>query len=137
MPILYNFHILLANFYTIFGTNILSQCPVPVPVCCILFVLQKIHIKRSPNGINIDEDYVWNIYEFWEVESTRDDARGAHEAGGAPQGGGRAPDPRGQSVRRLVPFFLRKKANFRIEIVLKFHPNRSYGSLDIKETVKG
>ena len=41
---------------------------------------------------------------------------------------GRAPDPRGHPVRRLEPFFRCKKANFRIEIVLKFQPNRSYGS---------
>ena len=59
--------------------------------------------------------YFWNICDFWEEESTRDDARGDHEAGG-----GRAPDPRGHPVRRLVPFFRRKKANIRIQIVLKF-----------------
>ena len=41
---------------------------------------------------------------------------------------GRAPDPRGHPVRRLVFFFRRKKANIWIEIVLKFQPNRSYGS---------
>ena len=55
----------------------------------------------------------------------RDDARGGHEVGG------RAPDPRGHPVRRLMPFFRGKKANIRIEIVLKFQPNWSYGSLGI------
>ena len=40
MPIFYNLHILLATFYTIFETNILIQCPVPVPVCCIFFISQ-------------------------------------------------------------------------------------------------
>ena len=30
-----------------------------------------------------------------------------------------------------VPFFWRKEANIRIKIVLKFKPNRSYGSLGI------
>ena len=122
MPIFYNFHILLATFYTIFGTNILIQCPVPVPVCCMFFVSQNIHIKRSPNGIKTNGDFFWNICDFWEEKSTRDDARGGHEARG------RAPDPRGHPVRRLMPFFRRKKANIRIEIVLKFQPNRSYGS---------
>ena len=92
MPILFNFHILLATFYTIFGTNILIQCPVPVPVCCMFFVSQKIHIKRSPNGIKTDGDFFWNICDFWEEESTRDDARGGHEAGGAP-GGQARPGP--------------------------------------------
>ena len=118
MPIFYNFHILLATFYTIFGTNILIQCLVPVPVCCMFFVSQNIHIKRSPNGIKIDGDFFWNIYNFWEEKSTRDDARGGHEAGG------HAPDPRGHPVRMLMPFFRRKKANIQIEIVLKFQPNR-------------
>ena len=86
MPIFYNFHILLATFYTIFGTNILIQCPVPVPVCCMFFVSQKIHIKWSPNGIKTYEDTFWNICEFWEVESTRDDARGATRQGARPRG---------------------------------------------------
>ena len=53
---------------------------------------------------------------------------GATRQGGAPQGVRRALGPRGHPVRRLVPFFRRKKANFWIEIVLKFQPNRSYGS---------
>ena len=44
---------------------------------------------------------------------------------------GRAPDPRGHHVTRLVPFFRRKKANIWIEIVLKFQPNQSYRSLGI------
>ena len=128
MPILFNFHMLLATFYTIFGTNILIQCPVPVPVCYMFFVSQKTHTKRSPNGIKTDADLFWNICEFWEVESPRDSARGGHGVGSAPQGVRRAPDPCGHPVRRVEPFFRRKKANFRIEIVLKFQPNRSYGS---------
>ena len=128
MPILYNFHIHLATFYTIFGTNILIQCPVPVPVCCMFFVSQKTHTKRSPNRIKTYGDLFWNLYKFWEVESSQDDARGGHEAGGAPQGVRRALAPRGHPVRRLVPFFRRKETNIRIEIMLKFQPNRSYRS---------
>ena len=84
MPIFYNFHILLATIYTIFGTNILIQCPVPVPVCCMFYVSQKPNIKRNPNGIKTDGTYFWNIWKIPEEESTRDDARGSHEAGGAP-----------------------------------------------------
>ena len=81
----------------------------PVPVCCMFFVSQQIHIKRSPNGIKTDGDFFWNICDFWEKESTRDDDRGGHEAGGAPQGVRRALDPRGNIVRWLEPFFRRKK----------------------------
>ena len=66
--------------------------------------------------------FFWNICEFWEVESTRDNARGAHEGEGCALG------HRGHSMRRLVPFFRRKKANIWIKIVSKFQPNRSYGS---------
>ena len=70
------------------------------------------------------EIFFWNIYDFWEEESTRDDARGGHETGGQ----ARALDPCGHPVRWLVPFFRHKKANIQIEIVSKFQPNRSYGS---------
>ena len=50
----------------------------------MFFVPQKANIKRSPNGIKTDGDYFWNICEIWEEESTREGARGGHEAGGAP-----------------------------------------------------
>ena len=71
MPILLNFHILLATFYTIFGTNILIQCPVPVPVCCMFFVSHNIHIKRSPNGIKTDGDF-FGIYMIFENKNPRE-----------------------------------------------------------------
>ena len=125
MPIFFNFHILLATFYIIFGTNILIQCPVPVPVCCMFYVSQKTHIKRNPNGIKMDGELFWNIWDFPEKESTRNGVRGGHEIGGAPSPPGRTLDSRGPPVRRLVPFFRRKKANIRIEIVSKIQPNRS------------
>ena len=47
---------------------------------------------------------------------------------GVPWGVGRALGACGHPVRRLVPFFRRKKSNIRIKIVLKFQPNWSYGS---------
>ena len=47
------------------------------------------------------------------------------------------PDPHGHPVRRLMPFFRRKKANIRINIMLKFQPNWSNGSPGIYKTVKG
>ena len=71
MPILFNFYILLVTFYTIFGTNILIQCPVPVPVCCMFFVLQNIHIKRSPNGIKTDGDF-FGIYMIFGKKNPRE-----------------------------------------------------------------
>ena len=137
MPIFYNFHILLATFYTIFVTNILIQCLVPVPVCYMFYVSQKPNIKRSPNGIKTDGELFWNICDFWEVKSTRDGARGAHEMGGAPQGGRRTLDSCGHPVRRLTLFFAAIKLILWEKSGRKIHPNRSYGSPDIKETVKG
>ena len=122
MPILFNFHILLATFYTIFGTNILTQCPVPVPVCCMFYVSQKPNIKGSPNGIKTDGELFWNICDFWEVKSTRNGARGGHEIGGHALPPGHALDSHGPLVRRLTLFFCRKKANFMRKIWAKDSP---------------
>ena len=47
----------------------------------MFFISQKPNIKRSPNGIKTDGELFWNICDFWEEESTRDDARGGHEIG--------------------------------------------------------
>src|SRR3954462_8547990 len=112
MPILFNFHI-LATFYTIFGTNILIQCPVLVPICCMFYVSQKPHIKRSPNGIKTDGAYFWNIWKIPEQKSTRDGARGGDKAGG------RAPYPREPPVRRLTLFFAIRKLIFGKKITAK------------------
>ena len=122
MPILFNFHILLATFYIIFGTNILIQCPVPVPVCCMFYVSQKPHIKQNPNGIKTDGEYFWNIWRISEEEPMRDGARGGQEIGGAPRGGMRAQDSLGPPVRRFTFFFCRKKTNFMRKIWAKDSP---------------
>ena len=71
MPIFFNFHILFATFYIIFGTNILIQCPVLVPICCMFFVSQKIHIKRSPNGIKTNRDF-FGIYMIFGKKNPRE-----------------------------------------------------------------
>src|SRR3954469_13510519 len=105
MPILYNLHILLATFYTIFGTNILIQCLVLVPVCCMFFVSHKIHIKWSPNGIKTNGDFFGIYMNFgkWNLRETMPE--GPTGVRGAPQGVRRALGPRGRPVRQLVPFF--------------------------------
>ena len=119
MPIFFNFHIHLITFYTIFGTNILIQCPVPVPVCCMFYVSQKTNIKRNKNGIKTDGELFWNIWDFPEEESTRNGARGGHESGPRHPSRGRAPYPREPPVRWLTVFFCRKKANFWKKIMAK------------------
>jgi len=70
MPILYNFRIFLATFDMIYWTNLLIQCPVPVLVCCMFFVSQKIHIKQSPNVIKIYGELFRNICDFLGVGIT-------------------------------------------------------------------
>ena len=117
MPILFNFHILLATFYTIFGTNILIQCPVSVPVCCIFLVSQNIHIKRSPNGIKTDGAYFWKIWKI-RKENQCEPVPEVVTRQGAPPIRAR-PYPREPTVRRLTLFFCRKKANIRKKITTK------------------
>ena len=112
MPIFYNFHILLATFYTILGTNILIRCPVPVPVCCMFYVSQKPHIKRSPNGIKTDGELFWNICDFWEENQCETVPEVATSVGPTTTTGRRSPHPRGPPVRRLMLYYGRQKANF-------------------------
>ena len=122
MPIFFNFHILLATFYIIFGTNILIQCPVPVPVCCMFYVSQETHIKRNPNGIKTDGELFWNILDFPEEESTRNGVQGGQETGGAPTPPGRSRPSRGPPIRQLTLLFWCKKANFMRKIWAKDSP---------------
>ena len=122
MPILYNFHILLATFYIIFRTNILIQCPVPVPICCMFYVSQKPHIKRSPNGIKTDGEYFWNICDISKKNQCETVPEVAARVAHATTPGGHAPHSRGPPVRRLMPFFFRKKDNFLRKIWAKDSP---------------
>ena len=72
------------HIYIIFGTNLLTGGPARIAIFFAYFsVSKKRNIKLSPNGIKLDGDFFWNICDFWEVKSTRDGARGGHEAGGA------------------------------------------------------
>ena len=42
-----------SNFISLFGTNLLTQCPVPVAIFCLFFTSQEINIKRSPNTVKL------------------------------------------------------------------------------------
>ena len=110
MPILYNFHILLATFYTIFGTNILIQCPMPVPVCCIFFACFLLCRISVPNGLQTQGNFL-EIFSgpkdtYWAKEVLEGCSKGRTTHQGAP-----APPP-GPPVRRLLLFFGCKKAIF-------------------------
>ena len=76
----------MATFYTIFGTNILIQCLVPIPVSCMFFDLQNIHIKRSANGIKTDGDF-FGIFMIFGKKNQRDTMpEGATRQGARPRG---------------------------------------------------
>ena len=105
------------QLFIIFGTNILIQCPVPVPVCCMFYVLQNIHIKRSPNRIKTGEAYFWKIWKIWK-ENQRELVPEVVTRRGRACPPGR-PYPRVLTVRRLTLFFCRKKANIRKKITAK------------------
>ena len=84
MPILFNFHILLATFYTIFGTNILIQCLVPVPVCSMFSCFAENPYETESKRDKTDGDYFWNICEIWEENQRETVPEGAMRHGGAP-----------------------------------------------------
>ena len=119
MPILFNFHILFGNFLYYFGTNILIQCPVPVPVCCMFLVSQNIHIKRSPNEIKTDRAYFWKIWKIWKENQRKLVPEVVTRHGGRLPAWAR-PYPCEPTVRRLTLFFCRKKANIRKKFTAKF-----------------
>jgi hypothetical protein len=62
----------------------------------------------------------FGIYVIFGKKNQRETMPEATTSQGARPRVGRALVPCGYPVRRLVPFFWRKKANIRIKIVLKF-----------------
>ena len=62
----------------------------PSASSCLLHVLcfAETPYQTESKRDKTDGEYFLNIWKIWEEESTRDDARGGHEVGGAPQGVG-------------------------------------------------
>ena len=94
-------------------------------VFCFAETQYQTESKRDKNG----RRFFWNIYDFWEVKSTRDGARGGHEKGAhahsrwaRPHPPGRAWHSLGPPVRQMMLFFCRKKANFMRKIWAKDSP---------------
>ena len=56
----------------------------------MFFVLQKIHIKRSPNAIKLYGELFWYIWDFWDMESTQTGAHSLHKTIGRAPGARRA-----------------------------------------------
>ena len=93
-----------------------------IGLSCMFYVSQKTNIKWNLNGIKMDGELFWNIWDFPEEESMRNSVRGGHETGGAPPTPGRALGSRGPPVRQFMPFFCHKKANFMRKIWAKDSP---------------
>ena len=75
------FIMFLYHFDIIYGTNLFTRCPAPVPVFCCLFVSEKLFGKVSRNQLEIYVNYFH--------EETRTEPRG-HLQGG-PTGARRPP----------------------------------------------
>ena len=103
----------------------------PVPVFCMFFDSHKFHIKQSPNAIKLDGELFWNIYDFWDLESTQTEAHGDEHPPGRARRGWRGLVGVSHLVRRLGLYFGCKEAYIRKKIVLKSERNRSYGFPDI------
>ena len=136
---IYNFWLFHANIiqlsYTFWQLFILflgltywssAQCQF-LSVACFWFCRISISngVQTGKNGRRFFLEYLWFLGS--KINATRY-PRWAWGRGARPTPPRRAPDPRGPPVRRLMLFFCRKKANIWIEIMLKFQPNRSYGS---------
>ena len=64
----------ILHFYIIFGTNLLTQSPVPVSVLFSSFsVSLKRNIKRSPNGMKPWKSYFWKESNPGDLECTSGD----------------------------------------------------------------
>ena len=87
-----------------------------------VFCFAEIQYQTESKWKKMDGDFFWNIYDFLEVQSTRNRVQGGHEVGGAPYAPRRAPDPRGPPVRRLTLSLWHKKANFMGKIWAKDSP---------------
>ena len=88
-------HSFYSNFISLFGTNLLTQCPVPVAIFCS----QEINIKWSPTTAKLHEDFLWTRRNQW----ARAAPGGCPEGGTAHQGlacpGGLCPPPSGHPSR--------------------------------------
>jgi len=85
LNILYAF---LCYFISFLGTNLLTQCLVPVAVFCLFLDFQIISTKRSPNATKLFDDYFLDIRDPRSFGRRPDDGQGDGKATGRALGGG-------------------------------------------------
>ena len=69
----------IIHFYIIFGTNLLTEGPVPVSV---FFLFQCFAEKEYQTEWNLRDDLSWNKHNPEDLELKSGTPRGGHEAGG-------------------------------------------------------
>ena len=75
----------IKHFYIIFGTNLLTQSPVPVPVFSLFQCFEeKEYQTESKRNETFWRSYFWKESNPGDLESMSRKQRGRHEAGGAP-----------------------------------------------------
>ena len=95
----------IKHFYIIFGTNLLTQSPVPVPVFPLFQCFEeKEYQTESKRNETFWRSYFWKESNPIDLECTSGKKRGRHEAGARPPPGC-ALHPRGPLVAPLTDFF--------------------------------
>ena len=73
----------IMHFYINFGTNLLTQSPVPVPVFPLFQCFEeKEYQTESKRNETFRRSYFWKESNTGDLESTSRKQRGRHEAGG-------------------------------------------------------
>ena len=72
----------IIHFYIIFGTNLLTQSPVPVSIFSFFFVIQKRNTKRSPIDMPIFDNFLWTKRSPWSKRVGLEESQAVHEGGG-------------------------------------------------------
>src|SRR3954470_6811131 len=73
------------HFYIIFGTNLLTQSPVPVPVFPLFQCFEeKEYQTESKRNETFWRSYFWKESNPGDLECTSGKQQGRHEAGGTP-----------------------------------------------------
>ena len=84
LDVLYTFTAIIYHFL---GSNLLTQCPVPVAIFCLFFVLRNINMKRSPNATKLFGDFFLDIRDTRSFDRGPEDRGGGHEPPGHALGG--------------------------------------------------